>query len=335
MLISIIIPVYKVEKYLKRCVDSVIGQTYPNLQIILVDDGSPDNCPQICDEYAAQDKRIEVIHQANAGVSNARNNGLKVAKGDYILFIDSDDYIAPDMCEKMLAFAQQTQADIVVCDIQYVNAVQKKKTADIAYSSKPYISVKNALMYLVSNSSFGYSCVWNKLIRHELLENEHFREDIKRGEDLIMLSSILLKTTKIAYISEKFYYYFQNPKGVTLSRELNSRVDAYKALQYYISTCQKQTNQSVINTIDRYYFDAAVIAAFLILLCDKQNQYVSVFNEILTYGKVHKKDIIRSGLPLVKKILFLNILLFPNMMRYVLRSSIINPLIKRILRVSD
>ena len=116
MLISIIIPVYKVEKYLKRCVDSVIGQTYPNLQIILVDDGSPDNCPQICDEYAAQDKRIEVIHQANAGVSNARNNGLKVAKGDYILFIDSDDYIAPDMCEKMLAFAQQTQADIVVCD---------------------------------------------------------------------------------------------------------------------------------------------------------------------------------------------------------------------------
>ena len=335
MLISIIIPVYKVEKYLVRCLDSVLAQTYKDLQIILVDDGSPDKCPQICDEYASKDKRVKVIHQKNAGVSNARNNGLKIANGDYVLFIDSDDYIIPDMCAKMLTLAQQTKADMVVCDMQYVNATQKKKPAHITYISKPYISVSNALEYLVTNASFGYSCMCNKLICQKWFQNTYFSEDIKRGEDLIMLSSLLSQITKIVYIPVKFYYYFQNPQGVTSSKELRTRIDAYKAFKYYLSVCKKQAAQNIIQKAYRYYFDAAVIAAFLILLCDKQNQYISVFNEILAYGKAHKKDIFVSSLSFGKKMIFILIIIFPILMRSFLRFHFVNKTIKTVLHVTD
>ena len=113
--ISVIVPVYKVEPYLRKCLDSIINQTYRNLQIILVDDGSPDNCGAICDEYASKDSRIEVIHQENGGVSAARNAGLKLAAGDYIGWVDSDDWIEPDMYAYMLENMQKYEADIAVC----------------------------------------------------------------------------------------------------------------------------------------------------------------------------------------------------------------------------
>ena len=114
-LISVIIPVYKVEKYLDRCLESIVNQTYKNLEIILIDDGSPDNCPAICDEYAQKDSRIKVIHKANGGVSSARNKGIDVATGDYIGFVDSDDWIEPDMYETLIKNAEQYNSDISRC----------------------------------------------------------------------------------------------------------------------------------------------------------------------------------------------------------------------------
>ena len=111
--ISIIIPVYKVESYLCECLDSVIYQTYNNLEIILIDDGSPDNCGAICDEYAKKDSRIIVIHKENAGVSAARNDGLEMMTGDWFTFVDSDDWIEPDYCEKFIQFASAHQADMI------------------------------------------------------------------------------------------------------------------------------------------------------------------------------------------------------------------------------
>ena len=114
--ISVIVPVYKVEQYLKRCVDSILHQTFSDLEVILVDDGSPDNCPAMCDKYAGTDSRVKVIHQKNAGVSAARNAGLSVASGEYITFVDSDDFIDPQMYEKMLAVAEKYDCDVVMCD---------------------------------------------------------------------------------------------------------------------------------------------------------------------------------------------------------------------------
>ena len=117
-LISIVIPVYKVEKFLGRCVESVVNQTYKNLEIFLIDDGSPDNCPQICDEWAEKESRIKVIHLENAGVANARNTALKQISGDYVGFVDSDDYVEPDMYEKLLDTALKNDADITFCSYQ-------------------------------------------------------------------------------------------------------------------------------------------------------------------------------------------------------------------------
>ncbi len=119
-LITVVVPVYKVEKYIDRCVTSIINQTYKNLQIILVDDGSPDNCGKICDEYAKKDNRIEVIHKENGGLSDARNAGINIAKGKYIAFVDSDDYVANDYIEYMYKILKKENAKISICELQIV-----------------------------------------------------------------------------------------------------------------------------------------------------------------------------------------------------------------------
>ena len=120
-LISIIVPIYKVEKYLKKCIQSIMNQTYLNFELILVDDGSPDDCPMICDNYAKLDNRIVVLHKQNGGLSDARNAGLDVARGEYIGFVDSDDFIANNMYEKLLSGLLAEDADMAVCNFSYVD----------------------------------------------------------------------------------------------------------------------------------------------------------------------------------------------------------------------
>ena len=115
-LVSVIVPIYKVEKYLNKCVDSIINQSYKNLEIILVDDGSPDKCGEICDKYAEKDSRVKVIHKENGGLSDARNAGIDIAKGDYLLFVDSDDWITSNICEVLIKNANDNLSDIIACN---------------------------------------------------------------------------------------------------------------------------------------------------------------------------------------------------------------------------
>lgn len=124
-LISVIVPIYKVEAYLNRCVESIVRQTYTELEIILVDDGSPDGCPALCDEWAGKDKRIKVIHKSNGGLSDARNAGMRAAEGNYISFVDSDDWIAPEFYRLLLEAMRETGSDIAACKIQ---RSEKQKT---------------------------------------------------------------------------------------------------------------------------------------------------------------------------------------------------------------
>ena len=129
-LISVIVPVYKVEKYLKRCVDSILAQTYPCLEVILVDDGSPDGCPAICDEYAREDRRVRVIHKENGGLSDARNAGIDAAKGKFLGFVDSDDYVHPRFYELLLQALKEEGADIAGCDVKKVCETEKIKETE-------------------------------------------------------------------------------------------------------------------------------------------------------------------------------------------------------------
>ena len=159
--VSVIIPVYKVEKYIHKCIDSVLNQTFRDIQVILVDDGSPDNCGHICDEYSKADKRVSVVHKENGGLSDARNAGMKYAEGNYILFVDSDDYIEHDMIEYMYSRIKDSDADMATCGIYEVYSdriEEQKREPDFVCSGE------EAFRCILQGHTIRGE-VWNKLIR--------------------------------------------------------------------------------------------------------------------------------------------------------------------------
>ena len=163
-LISVIVPIYGVEKYLNKCVESLIGQTYKVLEIILVDDGSKDNCPTLCDEWAKKDSRIKVVHKENGGLSDARNAGLPYATGEYISFIDSDDYIEPTFYERLFAAIEEAGAEIAECGTRYVDECGNE--LKIRQSQDGCFDTLTALKMLIQEKGL-YQTVWNKLYKKE------------------------------------------------------------------------------------------------------------------------------------------------------------------------
>lgn len=216
-LISVIIPVYNVEKYLRRCLDSVIAQTYQNLEIICVDDGSVDESGKICDQYAVRDARIKVIHQENQGLSAARNKGLDAAEGEYIAFVDSDDYILEDMYKKMLDMLLNYNVDLCVCQWQYEfsdgrQVVKKKNIDPTIYGRKT--SLEFARFLYRSNYENGVVvAAWNKLYRRALLDTIHFEGRIH--EDDAFNGRIMAKNISVYVMEEQFYVYAQNGDSLT------------------------------------------------------------------------------------------------------------------------
>ncbi|MBT8394071.1 MAG: glycosyltransferase, partial [Bacteroidia bacterium] len=166
-LISVIVPIYNVERFLPRCIESIMGQSYPNLEIILIDDESPDNCGAICDAYSEKDDRIIVIHQKNAELSGARNSGLDIATGEYISFVDSDDWMEPDMLQEMLSFALKNGLDVVECGSIKSNEQRDDKN----YSSGVIETNEQALERIIKNQTFA---VWRRIIHKNLLEDLRF-----------------------------------------------------------------------------------------------------------------------------------------------------------------
>lgn len=200
-LISVIIPVYKVENFLHRCVDSVINQTYKNLEIILIDDGSPDNCGNICDEYANKDTRIKVIHQENQGLSGARNSGLNIAKGEYIYFIDSDDYIKKNTFEDMINFSEFGKYDIVIGQMCYLYSGNKiKENKNLKYCNDIKKIRKNIFLAIISVSACS------KLIKKHIFSSIKFPLN-KLAEDLFVSYKILFVAQTACFIPETYYIY--------------------------------------------------------------------------------------------------------------------------------
>lgn len=225
-LISVIIPVYNVEKYLPRCLESVINQTYRNIEIIVVDDGSHDNCGKICDEYALKDDRIIVIHKKNAGVSCARNDGIETAKGRYICFVDSDDYVMPDYVEKLYKALVDNDADIVTCDY-YRNAgneLMKDVSADF-----PFQVIENDCQFFYDKSiiEFRAQVPWNKIFKADIISenNVRFLSDIPLGEDSLFVIEYIEYAERACFIEEKLYVYTDSDTSVCKSSEKRSFFD--------------------------------------------------------------------------------------------------------------
>ena len=216
-LISVIIPVYNVEKYLHRCLDSVIAQTYQNLEIICVDDGSIDDSGKICDQYAVRDARIKIIHQENQGLSAARNRGLDAAEGEYIAFVDSDDYILEDMYKKMLDKLLNYNVDLCVCQWQYEfsdgrQVVKRKNIDPTIYGRKASLEFARFL-YMGNYENGVVVAAWNKLYRRVLLDKIRFEGRIH--EDEAFCGRIMAKNISVYVMEEQFYVYAQNGDSLT------------------------------------------------------------------------------------------------------------------------
>lgn len=220
--ISIIVPVYKVEKYLRRCVDSILNQTFTDFECILVDDGSPDRCGEICDEYAKADKRIKVIHKENGGLSDARNAGIDTARGEYLGFVDSDDWIHPNMYE--ILYKAITKNDVKLSACAYKETDVKEIFEEIFTSE---IEIYNGMDFLMTNYVTAV-VAWNKLY-HRSLFNELRYPFGKIHEDEFTTYKMLYESGNIAYCSKKLYYYFINASGITKSGYSLKRLDALEA----------------------------------------------------------------------------------------------------------
>lgn len=221
--VSIVVPVYKVEKYLERCVDSIINQTYRNLEIILVDDGSPDSCPAMCDKFAEKDSRIIVIHKENGGLSDARNAGLDIARGEYIGFVDSDDYIAPTMYEVLMKRIVSDKSDLAVCEYvrvydsgeQLKNKQWHQKAHNKCYTSNEFIAD------LFIHNSGAYVVTVNKLYNREIFRTLRFPFG-KQHEDEFIIHRVIAQCKNISYIEDELYYYRQR-EGSIMNRTFNVR----------------------------------------------------------------------------------------------------------------
>jgi len=208
-LISVIIPVYKVEKYLEKCVLSVINQTYKNIEIILVDDGSPDCSGQMCDKFADMDEQIKVIHKENGGLSDARNAGLEVARGEYIGFIDSDDWIEADMYESLLSALIETQSDIAICCI---NVVRKDRNFPQNIGHTRIFNGEKALYELINDSVIN-NYVVNRLYKAELFREVRFPKG-RVFEDVLTMYRIFENISKAVYINKIGYNYLRREDSI-------------------------------------------------------------------------------------------------------------------------
>ncbi len=221
-MLSIIVPVYKVEPYIRQCVDSIIAQTYRDLEILLIDDGSPDRCGEICDEYAEKDNRVRVFHTENRGLSAARNLGICEASGEYIAFVDSDDWIEPDMYETLLENLEATKAEICCCGsvIEYKDGSRNALPAASVFSSNE--AVRAVVIGRLSSSA------WDKIFSKDLFSHIRFPEG-HVFEDIRTLYRLYLESKRITVVPRAFYHYRQRSGSIMQNRSMPYLIEDWNA----------------------------------------------------------------------------------------------------------
>lgn len=284
-LLSVVVPVYNVEKYLDRCIKSIINQTYKNLEIILVDDGSVDASGKICDKYAFKDKRINVIHKENEGLSEARNTGIKLSKGNYITFVDSDDYIDERMYEILINDLEKYDVDIASCD--YLRIVDYSKKAKISSEVLIY-SKEEALIKLLRNEEYK-DYAWNKIYKKKLFDGVLYPKG-RVQEDVATTYKLILNANSVSYNKSKLYFYLKRKGSILDTWNSKNELDLYT------------------NALERYQFIEKIMGNlldnnkyFLIVTCDlfdkcyrfldedKLSKIKSIMKKI-----IREKDIIKT-----------------------------------------
>lgn len=251
--ISVIVPVYNVKPYLHKCVDSILSQTYQNIEILLIDDGSTDGCAAICDGYGEKDPRIKVLHKKNGGLSSARNAGLDLAAGEYILFVDSDDYINREMVQKLYDALVRNGADMCVCDLSIVDTNGKKLQSQLNYPL-PNQMFDEGLYWkkLYETNSIAYIVAWNKLYRKNIWDD--LRYPVNRiNEDEWVLHHILKRCERIQTISYRGYNYVIRKNSIMSRKNKKANFDLFDGWKKRVIYFEKkQMNEEIQKQLSLY-----------------------------------------------------------------------------------
>lgn len=310
-MVSVIIPVYKVENYLKRCVDSILEQSYENLEIILVDDGSPDRCGEICDEYIKKDSRIKVVHKQNGGLSSARNAGIKVATGNFISFIDSDDWVDKDFIKNLRSALIQENSDMSACLFCRIKGTEGQRSE---FDKKIEVITDKKYYNVLSENSFaGYAT--NKLFKRDIIINNQlfFDEKIFNGEDFPFTLEYTKYANKISFLKQDLYFYFFRDTSImqtiTLSQRflsiLYAREKALNFLSENAPECYDICKASYLSILSKVKYMSMA----------NKDKYIDIYNDVNKKIKNNKKGIFKlKNVRLKEKIKLFIMISFPKIM---------------------
>lgn len=292
--ISIIVPVYNVEKYLDRCIESILTQTFTDFELILIDDGSPDNCPEMCDNWAEKDNRIVVIHKENGGVSSARNAGLYISKGNYIGFVDPDDVISPVMYENLYNSCISTSSDMAICNFEEFEDTFEydEKLAEYNVYSRNEVLT---MAFVPKARVLGN--VWNKLYKKSIIDNITFDETLTNGEDTKFSFYVAFNSKSIVIIDNIYYMYYVRSDGAANSISNEKRLVVLSVIEDICNEVVKIGNKEASNNATEFF---SFYLADTFLSLDDDNK-----KEIKPLVKKNIMNIMRTNLKFKSKILLL------------------------------
>ncbi|WP_051208662.1 glycosyltransferase family 2 protein [Butyrivibrio sp. WCD3002] len=306
-LISVIVPIYNVEDYLEYCLDSILAQTYSNLEIILIDDGSTDRSSEICDLYAEKDRRITVRHQTNKGISGARNAGIEIFSGEYICFIDSDDYIHPRYVEYLHSLCEKNNCSIAICN--YLEVYDNKADSELKNDSLAKIySGKTLLGEYFGTSHVSIVVPWNKLIRYDVAKDVRFEEGIIY-EDEATTFKYIYSAERIAYSDNILYFYRKRKDSITGKRYGIKNLDRLVGFEKRIAFYEEKGEEELVLKEYKYYLSELLITYYKVYyMIDDNTEILKMLKK--RYKKAYNRDENRS-IPKSRKCLFFICQFFP------------------------
>lgn len=271
--ISIIVPIYKVENYLERCINSILNQTFKDYELLLIDDGSPDNCANICDKFSKIDSRIKVIHQQNHGVAYTRNVGISLAKGEYVTFVDSDDYVDKDFLSELYNKAEQQKLDFVYC-----NYFRCKSNKQEEITEKECHAPMEAINASLEGTLDGY--LWLKLIRNSILKENciTFEENINLWEDIIFTIKVLFSCKSVGYVNKCLYYYNTDNQNSYCNKNYQNRNKDLLNAENYIEEFLKNNNYCEIEYIYKLQIKVVLLIFYSAKTIKEKKKALSLFN---------------------------------------------------------
>lgn len=299
-LISVIVPVYNVENYLDRCVESIVNQTYTNLEIILVDDGSPDNCPMMCNDWEKRDSRIKVIHKENGGVSSARNRGLDVAKGDYIAFVDSDDYLEKEAIKIFFYSISCNDYDICICNVNNVN--HNGEIIDSTEYGRCELFREEILPTFLEATVFDSYSVWDKLYKTDLIRKNNllFDEEKRLGEDYSFNYLCFKESTKIIAITDALYNYFQGHEGSITDGMTYDKAMRWTNTKQFLP--YEYSNSTTYPIVLKKYSSELLCCIRELLRSGNEKLIFECYDDICKEVKLYSKDFLKLNISKANKL---------------------------------